>query len=95
MPPHKIKIMKVAVYDTYVTKKDGSIMHFDILVPDTLKDTGTVYDFGKKYLVFKNQEGQPLSTKECRLCHIEEATEDIVQDIKQQGFSIIEMQGCN
>ncbi|RYG42940.1 MAG: DUF2024 family protein [Chitinophagaceae bacterium] len=87
--------MKVAVYDTYVTKKDGTIMHFDILVPDTVSDTEIIYGFGKKYLLHKNQEGQPLSTSECRLCHIEEATENMVQDIKQQGFSIIEMQGCN
>jgi hypothetical protein len=86
--------MKVAVYDTYVTKKDGQLMHFDILVPDTVTDVNAVYDFGKKYLGFKNQAGQPLSTKECRLCHIEEATEEMIHDIKQQGFSIIEMQGC-
>jgi hypothetical protein len=30
--------MKVSVWDTYVTIKDGSIMHFDIIAPDTLKD---------------------------------------------------------
>jgi hypothetical protein len=24
--------MQCAVYDTYVTKKDGSLMHFDVIV---------------------------------------------------------------
>jgi len=28
--------MKVAVYDTYVPKKSGGIMHFDIIVPEGL-----------------------------------------------------------
>jgi hypothetical protein len=26
--------MECAVYDTYVTKKDGKIMHFDVVVED-------------------------------------------------------------
>ena len=30
--------MKIAVWDTYVTKNDGQIMHFDILAPDDIKD---------------------------------------------------------
>jgi hypothetical protein len=87
--------MKVAVYDTYVTRKDGGLMHFDILVPDSITDEQTIYSFGRSYLFGKDQEGQPLTTRECRFCHIEEASEEIVQDIQQQGFSIIEMQGCN
>ena len=28
--------MKVAVYDTYVPRKSGGIMHFDVLVPEGL-----------------------------------------------------------
>ncbi|MCG2615284.1 DUF2024 family protein [Terrimonas sp. NA20] len=87
--------MKVAVYDTYVTRKDGGLMHFDILVPDSLRDEQAIHSFGKTYLSRKDQDGQPLTTSECRFCHIEEASEEIVQDIQQQGFSIIEMQGCN
>ena len=30
--------MQVAVWDTYVTKKDGSVMHFDIIAPDHIKE---------------------------------------------------------
>lgn len=29
--------MKVAVWDTYVKKKNGTIMNFDIMVPDSQK----------------------------------------------------------
>lgn len=87
--------MKVSVYDTYVTKKDGKLMHFDILVPNTLNDTQQVHAYGRSYLEQQQQKGQPLTTKECRFCHIEEASAEVVDDIKAQGFSIIEMEGCN
>jgi hypothetical protein len=36
--------MKVSVYDTYVTRKDGKVMHFDILVPDPLGDLYTIVE---------------------------------------------------
>ena len=87
--------MKVAVWDTYVQKKDGSIMHFDILVPEDLKNEETIYNFGKDYLATKAQEGQPLTATQCRLCHIENATEEVIKSIDSKGFSIIEMEGCN
>jgi Domain of unknown function (DUF2024) len=87
--------MKVAVWDTYVTKEDGSVMHFDIIAPSELKDEATIYKYGKDYLNLKNQEGQDLSSKECNFCHIESATEEMVSAIEEKGYYIIEMQGCN
>ena len=49
--------MKVAVWDTYVTKKDETIMHFDILAPEEIKDTTVIYDYGKAYLKQKDKKG--------------------------------------
>lgn len=46
--------MKVAVWDTYVTKQDGGVMHFDIIVPAELKDEQTIFGYGFKYLSNKN-----------------------------------------
>lgn len=86
--------MQVAVYDTYVTKKDGAVMHFDILVPDEITNKQVIYQFGREYLAGKNQEGQPLTAKECRFCHIEQPTEEILDAIGAHGYYIIEMQGC-
>lgn len=86
--------MEVAVYDTYVPKKDGSVMHFDILVPDEETSKQQVYQFGRQYLAQKGQQGQPLTAKECRFCHIEEPTQQVLNGIKAQGYYIIEMQGC-
>jgi len=87
--------MKVAVWDTYVTKKDGSVMHFDIIAPEDVKDTTVIYGYGRKYLKSKGQEGQPLSSKECRFCHIETVKPNWESEIKQKGYFIIELENCN
>lgn len=86
--------MKVSVWDTYVTKKDGSIMHFDIIAPDTLKDETIIHTFGKDYLQSKKLEEQPLTARECRFCHIEDATAEMETIIAKNGYFIIEMENC-
>lgn len=86
---------KVNVWDTYVTKKDGNLMHFDIIAPVEITDTITVYDYGKEYLKIKGQEGQPLTSKQCRLCHIENLRPAWKAEIDKKGYFIIEMEGCN
>jgi len=91
----KPDLMKVAVWDTYVTKKDGAIMHFDILVPENIKDTAVIYNYGKDYLKSKGQEGQPLTSKECRFCHVETVRPNWKEAISKQGYFIIEMENCN
>jgi len=85
---------KVNVWDTYVTKKDGKVMHFDIIAPIAIKDTTTIYNYGKEYLKTKGQEGQPLSAKQCRLCHIENLRPSWEKEIGEKGYFIIEMEGC-
>lgn len=85
--------MKIAVFDTYVQKKEGGLMHFDVLVPaHTALDQ--VLSFGKVYLADKGQEGQAITSKECKFCHIEEAGAEVQDEINSKGFYIIEMQGC-
>lgn len=86
--------MKVAVWDTYVTRKDGKIMHFDILVNEN-DNADEVFEYGKKYLKTVSQEGQTLTSKECKFCHIDKAPEAIENQIIKNGFSIIEMENCN
>lgn len=87
--------MNVSVWDTYVKRADGNIMHFDILVPSDLKDEQTVFNFGKEYLKTKSFKTGQLTSNECRLCHIEQATEEIVLSIEKQGYFIIEMENCH
>lgn len=86
--------MRAAIFDTYVPTRQGGIMHFDIVVP-----AGTAFElvssWGVNYLASKGQEGQPLTTKECNFCHIEEASLAMEEAFKRQGYYIIEMEGCN
>jgi len=89
------KTMEVAVWDTYVTKKDGSVMHFDIIAPSSVKDTVVIYEYGRAYLKTKGQEGQPLTSKECRFCHVRALQPKWEADIKKQGYFILEMENCN
>ena len=87
--------MKIAVWDTYVTRKNGKIMHFDILVDENVNDAEQVYEYGKLYLKSVNEEGQTLSSKECRFCHIDKAPIEVENQVRENGFSIIEMENCN
>lgn len=87
--------MKVAVWDTYVTKKDGTIMHFDILVPEHIEDPAVIYGFGRTFLETKGQGGQSLAAEECSFCHVEALKPTWEKSITEQGFFIIEMENCN
>lgn len=85
--------MKIAVWDTYVSRRNGQVMHFDILAEEGTAFE-TVQQYGNHYLDTVNEAGQPLTSRECRFCHIEEATEELKQKIEAQGYAIIEMEGC-
>lgn len=86
--------MKISVWDTYVERNDGKIMHFDILVPSSLTDESQIFSFGKHYLQEKRFKTGQLTAAECRFCHIEQATDEVLQAIAQKGYFIIEMENC-
>ncbi|MBX7211577.1 MAG: DUF2024 family protein [Verrucomicrobiaceae bacterium] len=86
--------MNVSVFDTYVRRADGRVMHFDILVPDTEKDLARIHSHGREFLKSKGQEDAILGTKECRFCHVERATPEMVKSIEERGYFIIEMENC-
>jgi len=86
--------MKVAVWDTYVTRKDGRIMHFDIIVEDGTSQK-KVFEYGREYLKTKKEKGQKLTSKECNFCHTEEAKQEVESSIKEKGYYIYEMENCD
>lgn len=88
------KDKRVNVWDTYVTRKDGGLMHFDILAPVEITDPNLIYKYGQQYLQTKGQKGQALAAEQCRFCHIEHLRPEWEEDMAQQGFFIIEMEGC-
>ena len=87
--------MKVNVWDTYVLKKNGTLMHFDILVPLETSEEETIFQYGDDYLAKKDVHIQSLSPSECKLCHIETATPNVINSIQEKGYHIIELQNCD
>ena len=86
--------MKVSVWDTYVKREGNKIMHFDILVPSELNDEKIIFGYGKEFLKSKPFHTGELSSKECIFCHIEQATAEMINQIKRNGFFILEMENC-
>jgi hypothetical protein len=86
--------MKVSVYDTYLVKDQNTMMHFDILVAQGTTDE-KVFAYGQAYLKMKNLSSHSLTSAQCGLCHIEEASQVVKNDINKKGFHIIEMENCN
>ncbi len=85
--------MKCDVFDTYVTKPDGQLMHFDVIVPaGTAKDV--VLGYGQSYLASVEVDTSLISAERCRFCHVESATAEMAKAILQQGYFILAMEGC-
>jgi hypothetical protein len=85
--------MECAVYDTYVTKKDGRIMHFDVIVEANTPHEKAI-EYGKEYLESVDQGGQKMTQEECQFCHIQAAPPVVANDISQSGYYIQKMEGC-
>lgn len=83
--------MQVAVWDTYVKSKSGSVLHFDIIVPQDIQDASTPYQFGVQHLKSLDEPEHDLSINECRFCHIEEPTPEMLAAIRDKGYYILEM----
>ncbi len=83
--------MKVSVWDTYVKKEDGSVMHFDILVPEEMTDENKIFEYGTAHVESRNIKNTVVDAEECQKCHIEVASEHVVESISDKGYYIIEM----
>jgi len=85
--------MECAVYDTYVTKNDGRLMHFDVIVEASTPHEKAI-EYGKEYLTTAGQSGQKMTQEECQFCHIQAAPPFVEKAIKQSGYWIQKMEGC-
>jgi hypothetical protein len=85
--------MQCAVYDTYVERKDGKTMHFDVIVEENTPHEKAI-EYGKQYLESAGQGGQKITQEECQFCHIQEAPPAIEKGIVSKGFYIQKMEGC-
>jgi len=85
--------MKIDIYDTYANTEDGKVIHFDVVV-----ENGTSKEKAYEYaLVFINSaklNGVTLKQNKCNFCHSENADQESINLIKNNGFYIIPMEGC-
>jgi len=87
-----MEVKKVDVWDTYVNKESGELMHFDIIVPSgTAKEK--VFEFGNEYLRSRKIDGK-IEASKCNFCHSEIIQKDWLKSIKEKGYFIYEMEGC-
>ena len=87
--------MKIAVWDTYVQKPDNTFMHFDILVPDSISDKEQIVNYGNAYLNSKALSLKISSTDHCAFCHVETPDAHTLEQVKNNGFAILEMENCH
>ena len=85
--------MECAVYDTYVTKKDGKIMHFDVIVEASTPQEKAI-EYGKEFLEQVGQGDQTMTQEECQFCNVQEAHPVVAKDIENRGYFIQKMEGC-
>lgn len=85
--------MQCSVYDTYVTKKDGKIMHFDVIVEAKTPHEKAI-EYGKEFLEEVGQGTQTMTQEECQFCHVQEAPPVVAKDIENKGYFIQKMEGC-
>lgn len=85
--------MKIDVYDTYALSKKGHIVHFDVLVM-----TGTsqekAHQYARSWLQSIGENPEGLDQSRCNYCHSENASPAIESAILQEGYYILQMEGC-
>lgn len=85
--------MEIAIWDTYCTRFDQKLMHFDILVPSGT-NREKVIAFGEQYLKTKSFDTKELGSQRCLFCHVESATQQTLNEISLKGYDILEMENC-
>jgi hypothetical protein len=86
-------IMDCDVFDAYVTRPDGRLMHFDVIVPAGASQVEALA-FGQAYLTSVNVMDSVVTAERCRFCHAEQATPEMARAIAAQGYYVLPMEGC-
>ena len=85
--------MNCDVFDAYVTRPDGRLMHFDVIVPSDTSQAAALA-FGQAYLTSVGVTDSRVTADRCRFCHVEQATAEMEEAIAEQGYFILPMEGC-
>jgi len=84
--------MNIDVYDTYVRTIEGELLHFDVLLPGGGDIRARHY--ANEWLLSIGKIPLEISQENCRYCHTETATPEILKLIDAHGYFILQMEGC-
>lgn len=84
--------MKLDVYNTFAMRSDGELMHFDVVLPvGSDLDARTT---AMQWLAGIGVTTGEVKLRSCELCHVEEATPEYARQVKNQGYAILQLEGC-
>ncbi len=84
--------MKIDVYDSYA-RSNGRLMHFDVFVKSGTSAQEAL-GYGKQWLESIRESADSLDQSRCNFCHSEIANPEVERTINQQGYFILQMEGC-
>ena len=85
--------MDCAVYDTYVEKKDGKVMHFDVIVEKSTPHDRAI-EYGKSYLEKCRPRRPKHDPGRMPILSYSKAPDAVEKEISSNGFYIQKMEGC-
>ncbi len=85
--------MKIDVYDSYAQTREGRVMHFDVFV-ETNTPAEQALQYGKNWLESIGEDTAGLNQSHCNFCHSEVANPEVQLSIKNDGYFILQMEGC-
>jgi len=85
--------MQIEVFDTRVTTKDGVHMHFDVLVPKENR-SGNAPTYAREWLKSIGINEIDILHDHCQFCHSKIANFSMEQIMVDQGYIIVQMEGC-
>lgn len=80
--------MKIQVFDTYVKNEKDETMHFDVFMPEGKTNLDAI-SAATAYL--SATEHGPITSTECKFCHIQDAKTEQEEEINKNGYFIYKM----
>ena len=85
--------MKALVYDSFAPKREGRLLHFDVLVPAGTS-AETALAAGRAFLEQLGEDPMRLEQSRCTFCHVETAPPEVAANIRATGHYILPLDGC-
>ena len=85
--------MKIDVFDTYASSREGKTIHFDVFLPQG-KSAETALGYARQFLESIGEPPESAQSHLCRYCHSEIANPLVEAEIEKSGHFILQMEGC-